>query len=52
MFYVTMYDNFSTLTRECKKLLFELEESLLIMRDKTSLNRNITLATICLFDRS
>ena len=36
------YGDFSILTRENKKILLELEESLLIMRDKPSLNRNIT----------
>ena len=36
---------------ENKKILLELKESLLIMRDKPSLNRNITLAPLYLFDR-
>ena len=40
------YDDFSILTRESKKFLLELKESLLIMRDKPSLNRNITSAPI------
>ena len=45
------YDDFSILTRENKNLLLELKESLLIMRDKPSLNRNITSAPLYLFDR-
>ena len=36
------YDDFSILMCENKKFLLELKESLLIMRDKPSLNRNIT----------
>ena len=46
------YDDFSILTRENEKFLLELKESLLIMRDKPSLNRNITLAPLYLFDRA
>ena len=46
------YDDFSILTRENKKFLLELKESLLIMRDKPSLNRNITSAPLYLFDRA
>ena len=46
------YDDFSILTRENKTFLLELNESLLIMRDKSSLNRNITSATLHLFDRA
>ena len=46
------YDNFCNLTRENKKFLLELNESLLIMRDKPSLNRNITLAPLYLFGRA
>ena len=38
------YDNFSIQTRENKKFLLELKESLLIMRDQPSLNRNVTSA--------
>ena len=40
------YDDFSILTRKNKKLLPELKESLLIMR-----NRNITSAPLYLFNR-
>ena len=46
------YDDFSILTRESKKILLELKESLLIMRDKPYLNRNITSAVLCLFCRT
>ena len=46
------YDNFSIQTRENKIFLVELKERLLIIRDKTSLNRNITSETLYLFDRS
>ena len=44
------YDDFSILTRESKKFLLELKESLLIMRDKPFLNRSITSAPLYLFD--
>ena len=46
------YDDFSILTRENKKFLLELKESLLIMRDKPSLNRNIKSAPLYLFDKA
>ena len=46
------YDDFSILTCENKKFLLELKESLLIMRDKPSLNRNITSAPLHLFDKA
>ena len=45
------YD-FSILVHKKKKFLLELKESLLIMRDKPSLNRNLTSATLYLFDRA
>ena len=44
------YDDFSILKHENKKFLLELKESLLIMRDKPSLNRNITSAPLYQFD--
>ena len=47
----TSCDDFSILMRENKKFLLELKESYLIMRDKPSLNRNITSAPWYLFDR-
>ena len=46
------YDGFSILTRENKKFLLESKESLLIMRDEPSLNRNITSAPLHLFDKA
>ena len=46
------YDEFSVLARENKKFLLELKESLLIMRYKPSLNRNITSAQLHLFDKA
>ena len=44
------YDDFSILMHEKKRFLLELK-SLLIMRDKPSLNRNITSAPLYLFDK-
>ena len=46
------YDDFSILTRDNSKFLLELKESLLILRDKPSLNWNITLAPLYLFDKA
>ena len=46
------YDNFRNLTRENKRILLELNESLLIMRDKPFLNRNITSAPLYLSGRA
>ena len=40
------YDDFRNLTRENKRFLLELNDSLLIMRDKPSLNRNIPSAPL------
>ena len=45
------FENFSVLTKENKKFLLELKESLLIMKDKLSLNRNIRSAPLYLFDK-
>ena len=45
------FETFSVLTKENKKLLLELKESLLIMRDKPSLNKNIISAPLYLFDK-
>ena len=45
------YDAFSILTRENKTFLLELKESLLITRDKPSLNRKVTLTPLYLFAR-
>ena len=46
------YEDFSIQMREKKRLLLELKEIPLIMRDKPSLNRNITSVTLYLFDRA
>ena len=45
------FENVSVLTKENKKFLLELKESLLIMRDKPSLNRNIRTTPLYLFDK-
>ena len=45
-------DDFSILTRENKKFLLELKESLLLMRDKPTLNRNIISAPLYLYDKA
>ena len=45
------FENFSILIKENKKLLLELKESLLIMKDKPPLNRNIRSAPLYLFDK-
>ena len=46
------YDAFRIITRENKRFLLELKQSRLIMKDKPSLNRNITSAPLYLFDRA
>ena len=45
------YDDFNILTLENKKLLLEVKESLLIMRNKPTFNMNITSAPLYLFSR-
>ena len=45
------FDNFSVLAHGNKNCLLEIEESLLIMRDKPSLNRKIHSAPLYLFDK-
>ena len=50
--YLTSFDNFSILAHENEKFLLKIKESLLIMRDKPSLNRNISSAPLYLFDKS
>ena len=45
------FENFSVITKKNKTFLLELKESLLIMRDKPSLNRKIRSTPLCLFDR-
>ena len=49
--YLSSFDNFSIFARENKKFLLEIKESLLIMRDKPLLNRNITSTPLYLFDK-
>ena len=46
------YDAYSIPMRENKKFLLELKESLLIMRDKPSLNKNIRSAPLYLVDKT
>ena len=50
--YSASYDDFSIVTRDNSKFLLELKESLLILRDKPSLNRNITSAPLYLFNKA
>ena len=50
--FLPSFDNFSVLAHENKKYLSKIEESLLIMRDKPSLNRNINSAPIYLLDKA
>ena len=45
-------DSFSVLTKENRKFVLELKESLLTMRDKPSFNRNIGSAPLYLFKQS
>ena len=45
------FENFSVLIKKNKKFLLELKESLLIMREKPSLNRNIRSAPLYLFGK-
>ena len=49
--FLPSFDNFSVLVHENKKYLLEIKESLLIMRGKPSLNRNINSAPLYLFDK-
>ena len=49
--YLPFFGNFSILEYENKKFLLEIKESLLIMRDKRSLNRNIRSAPLYVFDK-
>ena len=46
-----LFDNFSVLAHENKKYLLEFKKSLLIMRDKPSLNRNTNSSPFYLFDK-
>ena len=49
--FLPSFNNFRVLAHENKKYLLEIKETLLIMRDKPSLNRNINLAPLYLFDK-
>ena len=49
--YLPSFDNFSILAHDNKKLLLEIKETLLLMRDKPSLDRNISSAPLYLFDK-
>ena len=46
--FLPSFDNFSVLAHENKNYLLEIKESLLIMRDKLSINRNINSAPLYL----
>ena len=50
--HLASYDDWNILTRENKRFLLELKESLLIMRGKPYLNRNITSAPLYLIDKA
>ena len=49
--FLPSFNNFCVLAHENKKYLLEIKETLLIMRDKPSLNRNINSAPLYLFDK-
>ena len=49
--FLPSFDNFNVLAHENKKCLLEIKESLLIIREKSSLNRNINSAPLYLFDK-
>ena len=49
--YLPSFDNFRILANENNKGLLKIKESLLRMRDKPSLNRNISSAPLHLFDK-
>ena len=49
--FLPSFENFSVLAHENKKYLLEIKESLLIMRDKPSLNRNINSTPLHRFDK-
>ena len=52
LFFPLSFDNFSVLGYENKKYLLQIKKSLLIMRDKPSLNRNINYAPLYLFHKA
>ena len=49
--YLPSFDNFTILAHDNKKFLLEIKESVLIMSDKLSLNRNISYAPLYQFDK-
>ena len=49
--FLLSFDNFSVLAHKNKTYLLEIKESLLIMKHKPSLNRNINSAPLYLFDK-
>ena len=48
--YSPTFEDFSVLCHDNKKYLLELKESLLIMRDRPSMNRNVRSAPLYLFE--
>ena len=50
--FLPSFDNFSVLAHENKEYLLEIKDSLLIMKDKLSLNRNINSAPLYLLIKS
>ena len=50
-YYSPSFERFSVLTKENRKFVLKLKVSLLLMRDKPSLNKNIRSAPLYLFDR-
>ena len=48
--YSPTFEDFSVLCHENKKYLLELKESLLIMRDRSSMNRNVHFVPLYLFE--
>ena len=49
--YLPSFDNFSISAHKNKNILLEITESLQLMRDKPSLNRNISSAPLYLVDK-
>ena len=48
---VPSFNNFNILAHENKKFFLEIKESFLVMRDKPSLNRDISFELLYLFDK-
>ena len=49
--YSLSFKNHSVLTKENRKFILELKEGLLVMRDKSSLNRKVACVLLSLFER-